>query len=176
MLKTGLREIEVIRANVEDYQTVPEGRILWILGLGREDRDAFVVLRPEAYSLLDAYLEQRPMPSKQALAKASDPEGGIYTDEKLPLFVTVGRRGGHRLSEITIQGLVREWLKLCQVKRDVITGHSLRHTAATMALESGAPVTAVRDMLRHSSMKQTNIYVHTLDRMKRGAEQFITQY
>jgi len=42
------------------------------------------------------------------------------------------------------------------VKWQVVTGHSLRHTAGTMSLNGGAPMTAVRDMLRHASMKQTN--------------------
>ncbi len=63
-----------------------------------------------------------------------------------------------------------------QVKSPVLTGHSLRHTATTMALEGGAPITAVKDMLRHSSHKQANVYVHTHDRMKRGVERFFTQY
>jgi len=45
-----------------------------------------------------------------------------------------------------------------------------------MAIDAGAPLPAVKDMLDHSSLKHTNIYVHTLERVKRGGESFITQY
>ncbi len=165
MLKTGVREIEVIRATIEDYFTVPEGQILRIHGKGREEADNFVVLMPEVKALLDSYLARR-----------AQTKGQTWPAPEEPLFLTLGKRQGHAIKPRTIQGLVRWWLTAAQVKSPVITGHSLRHTAATMALEGGAPITAVKDMLRHSSLKQTNIYVHTLDRMKRGGERFITQY
>jgi len=165
MLKTGLREIEVIRAQIQHYLARPDGQILQIHGKGREEADDFIVIVPEVKALLDHYLTKR--------AQAA---GQIWPAPEEPLFLTMGKRQGHPLKPRTIQGLVRWWLTAAQVKSPVITGHSLRHTAATMALEGGAPITAVKDMLRHSSLKQTNIYVHTLDRMKRGGEQFITQY
>ncbi len=169
MLKTGVREIEVTRADVGDYQTVPDGHILRVQGKGRHDKDEFVVILPEVKTLLDTYLTRRVHEDRKA-------KGTTWPDLNEPLFLTLGKRQGNRLKPVTMQGLVRWWLTAAQVKRPVITGHSLRHTAATMAIDGGAPITAVKDMLRHSSIKQTNIYVHTLDRLKKGGESFITQY
>jgi hypothetical protein len=47
---------------------------------------------------------------------------------------------------------------------------------AYRANDRALPLPAVKDMLEHSSLKHTNIYVHTLDLVKRGGESFITQY
>ena len=159
LLKTGMREIEVVRANVEDYQATPDGHILRVQGKGRHDKTEFVVILPEVQVWLERYLATR-----------------LPLDGGAPLFLTMGKRHGHRLAPRTLRALIFTALKMANVKRPVVTGHSLRHTAATMSLNGGAPVTAVRDMLRHASMKQTNIYVHTMNRVKEGGERFITQY
>jgi len=87
-----------------------------------------------------------------------------------------GQPKGASAAPHTLRSIICTALKVANLKKPVITGHSLRHTAATMSLNGGAPVTAVRDMLRHASMKQTNIYVHTLNRVKEGGERFIMQY
>ena len=171
MLKTGLRGIEVVRADVKDYQTVPDGHILWVQRKGRDAKDKFVVIVPKVKELFDRYLIRRMQESRAAASL-----GKTWPDGDEPLFLTCGKRQGHRLSTTTLQALIRWWLTVAQVKSPVVTGHSLRHTAATMAIDAGAPLPAVKDMLDHSSLKHTNIYVHTLDRVKRGGESFITQY
>jgi len=59
MLKTGLRGIEVVRADVKDYQTVPDGHILWVQRKGRDAKDKFVVIVPKVKEFLDRYLMRR---------------------------------------------------------------------------------------------------------------------
>jgi len=44
LLKRGMSEIEVVCANVEDYQATPEGHILRVQGKGRHDKTEFVVI------------------------------------------------------------------------------------------------------------------------------------
>ncbi len=91
------------------------------------------------------------------------------------IFLTMDKRHGHRLAPRTLRSLIFTALKMANVKRPVVTGHSLRHTAVKMPSNGGTPMTAVKDMIRHASIKQTNIYAHTMRRVKEGGEP-ITQY
>ena len=79
-------EIEVVRANVEDYQATPEGHILRVQGKGRHDKTEFVVILPEVQVWLERYLATR-----------------LPLDGVDPLFLTMGKRHGHRLAPRTLR-------------------------------------------------------------------------
>lgn len=51
-----------------------------------------------------------------------------------------------------------------------ITPHSLRHSAATIALERGAPIHQVQDMLRHADIQTTMLCTHNKERIANAAE------
>lgn len=50
-----------------------------------------------------------------------------------------------------------------------ITVHSLRHMAATYALNNGAALTTVQTMLGHTNIRTTSIYLHDLDEKRKEA-------
>lgn len=50
MLRTGLRDIEIVRANCKDIQTKAGVDVLYVQGKGRASKDNFVVLTPKALS------------------------------------------------------------------------------------------------------------------------------
>ena len=53
LLRTGLRTVELIRANIEDV-TMKEGkRILYIQGKGRDEKDNFVVITGKAFEPIE---------------------------------------------------------------------------------------------------------------------------
>ena len=45
-----------------------------------------------------------------------------------------------------------------------LTAHSLRHTAGTLALKTGADLRQVQDLLGHADPRTTSIYAHVGDR------------
>ena len=51
-----------------------------------------------------------------------------------------------------------------------LTAHSLRHTDATTALQKGASLRDVQQVLRHTSITVTQVYLHELDRLNNNAE------
>ncbi|MBD9022088.1 MAG: hypothetical protein EGR10_05530 [Megasphaera elsdenii] len=54
--------------------------------------------------------------------------------------------------------------------------HSLRHMAATYALNEGASLTTVQSMLGHTNIRTTSIYLRPLDSKKKEAAQIMGKH
>lgn len=54
-----------------------------------------------------------------------------------------------------------------------ITPHYLRHSMATHALYNGANIYQVQHQLGHESLRTTEVYLHTVNRLKDGATKYI---
>ena len=157
LLRTGLRTIEIHRANIGDIGTEGTEIVLRIQGKGRDSKDAFVVLTDGAYSPLADYLGVR---------------GAERGDS--PLFLSHSDRShGKRLSLRGIRSIIEARLRGAGLKTERISAHSFRHSTATLALSNGADVVSVRDMLRHANINTTMIYVRNLKRLINAAEKFV---
>jgi integrase/recombinase XerD len=156
MLYTGMRQIELHRANLSDLQTRGGRLVLNVHGKGRQEADEVVVLagRTAQNALYDW------------LALRGDKPG--------PLFTSLSKRtSGGRLSLRSIRELVKGYLRAAGVRGEYKTTHSLRHTAITTAIARGAPLQKVQAMARHANINTTMIYFHEADRLANPAETFI---
>lgn len=141
-LRTGLRTIEVVRANVGDIDVVNGKRVLYVWGKGHEEKDDFVVLTDKTYNPIKRYLETR---------------GRVKSEE--PLFVSESRQNkGERLTTMTISSVCKKALKEIGLDSRSYTAHSLRHTCASMILEKGGSLFDVQKVLRHTSVNTSQIY------------------
>lgn len=146
ILRTGLRTIEVVRADVGDITYKGERRILKIWGKGHLEKDDFVVLSDKAYQPIKDYLATR---------KA------VKSGE--PLFVSNSdRNNGGRLTTRTISGICKEGLKAIGLDGKEFTAHSLRHTTAVAILKHGGSITDVQGVLRHTSPVTSQIYTESV--------------
>lgn len=153
MITTGLRTIEVARADVRDLRTVGDSTALFIQGKGRDERTEYVKIAPQVEDALRAYLKAR----------------GAKQDE--PLFTsTSNNNSGNRMTTRSISAIAKESLTGAGFNSDRLTAHSLRHTAGTLALLNGADLPQVQQLLRHSNINTTMIYMHALDRAKNDSE------
>ena len=154
MVTTGLRTIEVARANVGDMRTLADFTALYIQGKGRDDKEEYVKIEPPIEEAIRAYLKDR---------------GGAKEDE--PLFSSIAHRnGGERMTTRSISRIVKEHLRGVDLDSDRLTAHSLRHTAATLNLLNGGTPEETRQLLRHTNINTTMIYSHALDRAKNRSE------
>ena len=83
------------------------------------------------------------------------------------VFLAVRLRNGEIVPEAP--NSFAGWLKGLAKENGLphITVHSLRHMAATYALNHGAALTTVQSMLGHTNIRTTSIYLHPLDKQKR---------
>jgi integrase/recombinase XerD len=139
MLATGLRVGELCKVRVEDVS--PDGATLRVHGKGSRDRVAYITdeaLREELrYSL--------------KYRRAYGPSA--------PLFVN---RLGRELRPESIRLRLHRAAEAAGLSRR-ITPHMLRHTAATLLIETGIDIRIVQRLLGHSSIATTEIYTHISD-------------
>ena len=73
-------------------------------------------------------------------------------------FFFVNSRGC-RYTEQSIRLMLKKYTKLAGIDRN-ITPHMFRHSFATYLIEEGVDISCVQEILGHSSIKTTRIYVH----------------
>jgi integrase/recombinase XerD len=151
LLRTGLRTVEAIRANVEDISYKGGKRILYIQGKGRDEKDNFVILTDKAYQPIESYLATR------SKLLSSDP---LFTS-------TSNNSKGDRLTTRTISYIAKEGLKGIGLNEKAFTAHSLRHTTAVNILRAGGSLETAQFTLRHSNPATTQIYTATLNEERR---------
>lgn len=66
---------------------------------------------------------------------------------------------GERFSEQSIRIMMKKYTRLSGIERN-ITPHMFRHSFATFLIEEGVDVSCVQQILGHSSIKTTQIYIH----------------
>ena len=151
LLRTGLRTIEIIRANVEDITFKGSQRVLLIQGKGRDEKDNFVLLTDKTYQPIAEYLATR---------------GKVNSSE--PLFTSTSNNSkGERLSTRSISYIAKEGLKAIGLDERAFTAHSLRHTTAVNILRGGGSLEQAQMTLRHSNPATTQIYTATLNEERR---------
>ena len=103
----------------------------WIRVLGKGNKHRDLPLIASTQESIDEYLQLNPV--------------------KKFLF----EKDGEKLSENSLRYIVTKVFKRVSLK---VTPHQLRHSYATVLLNSGAPIVDVGELLGHSSMATTQIY------------------
>ena len=147
ILRTGLRTIEVIRADIGDVKHKRGRRILKVWGKGFDDKENFVILGDATWNPIQEYLNLR---------------GRTKKDE--PLFITDGKgHRGARMSTRSVQYVCKEAMKAIGLEGHEYSAHSLRHTTAVLILKNGGDWQDVQRVLRHASPSTSQIYTATIE-------------
>jgi integrase len=144
LLYHGLRREELCTLKVRDLQERRGVQTLKVKGKGSKTR--YLPIHIVAQERISTYLDA----------------AGHGENSKDPLFRPLkgkhSKESKHGLCPDALWRIVLKWGEKVQIKRTSFTTHSLRSTAATKALENGADLRRVQDMLGHANIATTRRY------------------
>ena len=163
-----LRIIEVCRADIEDLQMKRGEHILYIMGKGHAEKDAYVKLPEDLYKSIEAYLAMRK-----------------DTGKNRPLFTAAGNRArinpdgtrDERLSEPSLSTIIKNRFRAAGYDMKKLSAHSLRHSGVTtLLLANGGNIQQAQHYARHKNISTTCIYAHNIEREKDHSEEEVFNY
>lgn len=134
---TGARVYEVSHMRIQDMDL--NSGVIRIMGKGRKERYVQIGSAAALELMRQYYWKNREI------------------IERCGFFFV--NRNGCRYSEQSIRNMLRKYTNLAAIS-SLITPHMFRHSVATYLLEEGVDVMFIKEMLGHSSVKTTQIYLH----------------
>ena len=182
---SGLRLLEALTLRVKDLD-FGQNEVNVRDGKGRKDRTTMlpVALKPDLVAHLERVrtihngdlergLGRAPLPDAlTAKYPSADrawiwqwvfPASSHYADRR------TGVRHRHHLHETVVQRAVAAAARLAGIDKPV-TPHTLRHSFATELIRHGQDIRTVQELLGHTDVRTTMVYVHVLNRGGRGVE------
>lgn len=134
---TGARVYEI--SNIREDSVNLNTGLIKIMGKGGKER-YIQVAAPEILDILKKYYDY----NVEAIKKSG--------------FFFINSRG-NRYTEQSIRVMLKKYTRLAGIERN-ITPHMFRHSFATYLIEEEVDVSYVQNLLGHSSIKTTQIYIH----------------
>ncbi len=136
LLFCGLRRQELVNLKLSDVDL----RSRWLkVRRGKGGKGRSIPLAPEAAEAIRDWLEFRPEVDHEYLLT------GL---------------GGRRLGKNGLVSAFRRVAKCAGVDRRGVSLHTLRHTFASLLLQEGADLVSIQELLGHSDLSTTAIYLH----------------
>lgn len=143
-LNCGLRLSEIKNLNIEDINL--EDNKFVIIGKGNKERTNY--LNKQTKDALLKYLKIR---------NTSQDNPKKHNNA---LFLTFY---GYRMSQFTINKIVKRAYRKANLDDKVYTVHTLRHTCATLLYRAGVNLKTIQELLGHVQIDTTEIYTHLHD-------------
>lgn len=140
-LNCGMRLSELVGINMKDIDF--DENKLNVIGKGNKERTIY--LNNACIKAIKDYLAIRP-------------HDAVKGDHREALFLSEQKK---RISNRTVQYIVKEELRLAGIDQTKYSVHKLRHTAATLMYKYGqVDIRALQELLGHESISTTEIYTH----------------
>ncbi len=148
-LNCGMRLSELCGINLSDIRADGNLRLL-----GKGNKERIVHLNEACTEAIKAYMAVRP-------------NDNIVATDRNALFIS---RNGRRISNKTVQHIVKVNLEKAGLGDMGFSTHKLRHTAATLMYQHGnVDIRVLKDILGHSNLGTTQIYTHISDTQIKNA-------
>ena len=145
-LNCGMRLSELVGINLNDIKN----DTLVVTGKGNKERTIY--LNNACIQAIAKYMKERPIDNVK---------------DKNALFLSSRNQ---RISNKTIQFLVKKYIQLAGLDTTRFSTHKLRHTAATLMYRDGnTDLRTLQEILGHEHLSTTQIYTHVNDEQQKNA-------
>jgi integrase/recombinase XerC len=177
-MRHGLREIELIRANVESLDLKPTGEGSTLRVFGKRNKFRTIHLVPQTQAAIEKWL------AAHAMMHIAADDGDGRSPAGTPLFVSLhwggngqggsrdGRKG-KRLCTRGVRSMIDGYLKAVGAKAEGISGHALRHAFGTWAMFGGADLQYLSKEMGHGDISTTTKYRGLVDRMNNNPSKYL---
>ena len=139
-LNCGMRLSELCGLNLSDIRADGTLRLL-----GKGNKERIVYINDACDEAIKSYLAVRP-------------NDAVNFNDRNALFISRNKR---RISNKTVQYIVKTYLEKAGLGGQGYSTHKLRHTAATLMYQHGdVDIRVLKDILGHSNLGTTQIYTH----------------
>jgi site-specific recombinase XerD len=135
---SGLRVSEIAALRIKDIDS-KSMRIFVKGGKGKKDR--YTLLSQECLCTLREYF---------TIYRPKHPEGWLF----------LGACKHTHITSAAIADALDNWMERLGIVRENVTMHTLRHAFATHLLENGVDIFRIKELLGHSSLSSTTVYLH----------------
>ena len=148
-LNCGMRLSELVSLDITDIKS---DNSLVITGKGNKER--LIYLNDACIDAINKYLKVRP-------------NENLDYNSKNALFIS---RNHRRISNTTVQHIVKTYLEKAGLAGQGFSTHKLRHTAATLMYQQGhVDIRVLKEILGHVSLATTQIYTHVSNKQIENA-------
>lgn len=137
---TGIKVSELIDLNLTDIN-----RQIGVLHLHTGKSERVIPIYPEALRDLNRYINEA-----RSVIISESSEDKLFTN-----------MNGSPMSRQGFWKIIKHYAQLAKIDKD-ITPHTLRHSFAAHLLENGAELKDIKEMLGHSDISSTQIYVQMM--------------
>ncbi len=142
IIYTGVRVNELVNIKIFDLDLIQNT----VRVKGKGDKERIIPIAKPLSKLLKKYIAERK-------------HKGRYLFES---------KFNEKLTPLTVQLIVKKYAKKAKIRKH-ITPHKLRHTFATLALQSGVSPITISELLGHSSLNTTMKYTHVTNKLTEDA-------
>lgn len=142
----GLRANEVANIRLNDFTLKGGKHCLYILGKGRDGKQDYVVVPDETFNLIQNYVKEYNIHDYLFVSESNHNKGG-------------------KVATCTLRRIINKMYERVGIVGKEYVFHSLRHSFATLSLQSGIDIREVSKGLRHKNINTTEIYTHDLEKI-----------
>ena len=154
LITTGLRGIEVSRANIEDIKLHNGEIVLWVQCKKHDEKNEYVKLSNQVIQDIKNYIGDRT-------------NGSIFVS-------TSNNSKNERMSVTSIRNEIKKIFKRFGLDSDTFSLHSTRRTSATIMYQSGVDTHSIQQILHHKSQSTTIRYINQVTRDNNKGEYIIS--